>query len=472
MKEYEYEDDWDEEVEEDEEEGWGLSAEEIEKRLQQVNQEKDRKEARKNPPKADQKEAIPKPTKSKRSKRQGLKLLLIRDYLYNEASKEFPKNSTHIIKFLKENYDIEATDRTIHTDIKRLIKDAGVPIKYNAKRHGYYITERPFSTAELRLLVDCVRNTEFLTKRDAGILVKKVMGLASSPDKEMLTYPLEEEDRKSQTEASVIENLPLLIKAIESKKKISFNRYYYTAEHTIHTFLGSAEYIVSPHKLIRKDNQYILEYAEDYADMPKFEDMDEFEDADSFEDTDEFEDMDETEYEGQIHQKIDVSMLANIKILDMPSTYKEVGSIPGQQTMDEILDWLLGKKRAITIRFRNEVLDKVVNKLSEDAVLIDVDERHFKTTIVDRASSEVFSWIASFGCNAKILGPNDIIEVFMCRQKMRLYDYDLLYKRDYEPISILTDEELSLLSGEKYSLLMYDERELFPPEYTVEGEKS
>ena len=54
---------------------------------------------------------------------------------------------------------------------------------------------------------------------------------------------------------------------------------------------------------------------------------------------------------------------------------------------------------------------------------------------------------------------------------MRLYDYELLYKQNMEPISILTDEELSGLSDEQNNILMYDELKLFPPEYADEGEK-
>lgn len=377
----------------------------------------------------------------KRTAGQGLKLLLIRDYLYNEASKEHPKNAKKIQEFLQE-HRIAASTKTIYTDIMRLKEDLELPIAYSGKgERGFYITEKPFDPAELRLMIDCIRNAEFITKEDAATLTDKIMGLASSPDRKLLTYRLEEENRKSETEASVIDNIPLLIKAIENRRKISFNRYHYVANRTTHTFLGTSEYIVSPHKLIRKSNKCILEYAEDF------------------------------EGGGQVHRKIDVSMLTNIRVLNAPSTYREMGSLPGEQTMDEALDWLLGKKRAITIRFRNEVLGEVINKLGENTVLIDVDKYHFKTTIVDRASSELLSWIAGFGCKAKILAPNDIIEQFMCQQKMRLYDYDLLYKRDYEPISILTDEELSLLSGEKFDVLMYDERALFPPEYTVEGEK-
>lgn len=388
----------------------------------------------------------------KRTAGQGLKLLLIRDFLYNEASKEYPKNATQIQAFLQE-HRIAASTKTIYTDIRRLREDLELPIVYVAKGRGYYITEHPFSPAELRLMIDCVRNAEFITKEDAATLTEKIKGLATSPDKKLLSYQLEEENRKSETDASVIENVPLLIKAIESRRKISFRRYHYVAQRTTHTFLGSTVYTVSPHKLIRKANKYILEYAEDWVDSP------------------EAAHSSDRENTMQIHRKIDVSMLTDIEILASPSTYRKMGSQPGQQTMDEALDWLLGKKRAITIRFRYDVIDRVVSRLGEDAILSDMDDYHFKTTIVERATPELFSWIADLGCAAKILAPNDIIEQFMRRMKMRQYDYDLLYKQDLEPISILSDEELSELSDEQNRILMYDERKMFPPEYTDEGEK-
>ena len=288
MKGYEYEDDWDEEEDEDEEEGgWGLSAEEIEKRVLQINEaqdkrnaelyrmEEDEEEQPKEPeeepseePEEEQAdgERKPKSRRGRRSKRQGLKLLLIREYIYNEASKEHPKNATHIRKFLRENYDIEATPKTIHTDIKRLRKDVGVPILFNRHKNGYYIAERQFSIAELRLLVDCIRNADFITKDDEAFFIEKLKGLASAPDREVLARQLDEENRKRQTDNSVLKNVGLIVQAIEARKQISFNEIEYVAERSTHTALTTETIFASPHRLIRKSGKYILEYAFDFED--------------------------------------------------------------------------------------------------------------------------------------------------------------------------------------------------------------
>lgn len=256
MEEYEYEDDWVEEEDDDEEEGgWGLSAEEIEKRVLKVNEAQDKRNAEIYRREEDEEEHLeepeeepseeledeqedeenkPKSRRGKRSKRQGLKLLLIREYIYNEASKEHPKNATHIRKFLRENYDIEATGRTIRTDIKRLRKDVGVPILYNPHKNGYYIAERQFSIAELRLLVDCIYNADFISRSDADFLTAKILELASRPDREALADK-QEEDKKSQTDISVLKNVEIISKAIERGRKINFVPLQYVAQRNTHT---------------------------------------------------------------------------------------------------------------------------------------------------------------------------------------------------------------------------------------------
>ena len=447
MKEYEYEDDWDEEEDEDEEEGgWGLSAEEIARRARQINLEQDkrndemyRKEAdeeyleepEKQPSEEPEKEQAdgeskPKSRRGRRSKRQGLKLLLIREYIYNEASKEHPKNATHIRKFLRENYDIEATDRTIHTDIKRLRKDVGVPILYNPRRNGYYIAERQFSIAELRLLVDCIRNTDFITKDDEAFLIEKLKGLASAPDREVLARQLDEENRKRQTDNSVLKNVGLIVQAIEARKQISFNEIEYVAERSTHTALTTETIFASPHRLIRKSGKYILEYAFD------------FEDGD------------------QIHLECDVALMDNIKITLRPSTYRKLELKPGQMTEEEALEWAFGQKRAVTIRFRNDVLDEVINELDEEAILVPVDDYHFKTSMSVRIDNKFLSWLAGYDCYAKILAPQDVAEYYLDWRGRKVHNLKILYEQNLEPLGILELEEYDNLTTEQYKILTYD----------------
>lgn len=351
----------------------------------------------------------------KRTAGQGLKLLLIRDYLYNEASREHPKNAKQIQNFLQE-YRIAASTKTIYTDISRLRDDLEIPIEYSGKGgRGYYIAEKPFEPAELRLLIDCIRNAEFITKDDAATLTGKIMGLASSPDKELLTRQLEEEYKKSQTEASVIENVNLLMKAIDANRKISFNRYRYVAEHTKHTALEKELITASPVKLVRKSNQYIFEYLKELDDG------------------------------GYISDRVHVSMIDNIEILGVASRYTIAENKARQKAMEEVLDDFWGKKRAITIQFYNRASDKILSKLPEDAILTKINASHSQTTIKERVSPSFFSWLDDFGTYAKIAAPEDVIEQFLQWQKKKLYDYARIYRVNVDDIQLEQEANIQSL---------------------------
>lgn len=90
-------------------------------------------------------------TRGGRSYGQGVKLLCIRDYLYQNTNKEHTKNATEIKEYLEEQ-GIPASLKTIYSDISILRSDFDVPVEYSAKERGYYITQQEFDLHELRLL--------------------------------------------------------------------------------------------------------------------------------------------------------------------------------------------------------------------------------------------------------------------------------------------------------------------------------
>ena len=149
-------------------------------------------------------------------------------------------------------------------------------------------------------------------------------------------------------------------------------------------------------------------------------------------------------------------MMDNIKITSIPSTYRKLDVKPGQQTEEEALEWLYGKKRAITIRFRNDVLDEVVNELDEEAILLPVDDYHFKTTVKVRVDRKFLSWIAGYDCYAKILAPQDIVDYYIDWRKRQIHDLETLYQEDLEPLGLLSLEEYDRLTDEQYKTLTYD----------------
>ena len=114
-----------------------------------------------------------------RSSNQKLKLLYVMDFLLRCSDEEHPVTVNQIIDCLAEK-DIPAERKSIYDDIEALrlfgldviqVKGGGV--------YGYYVGDRDFQLPELKLLVDSVQSSKFITHKKTVSLIKKIESLAS-----------------------------------------------------------------------------------------------------------------------------------------------------------------------------------------------------------------------------------------------------------------------------------------------------
>lgn len=365
----------------DEKEGWGLTEEEIKERLRTLNQEKAKRG----------------PTRGGRSSGQGVKLLYIRDYLYAHATKEHPKNATHIKKFLAEK-GIEAHEKTIYNDILRLQTDFNVPIEYDAKRWGYYITTPIFEPYELRLMVDSIQSSKFITQKEANTITQKIGGLADVYTKESLNRVAYVSDRVRSRNDSVVKDSDRIHKAIAQNRKISFRYFHYTPnkDNPKRYSKSGNVYIVSPYALLWDNGNYYL-YA--YTDKGNFR-------------TFRIDRMDRItnplleERDGEKAFKTDQLTAQEYKVFQMYH----------------------GEKMKVRVRFSNHLADAVIDQFGKNVMLIPEDEKHFTATLPVEISPTFFAWLATFGRGAKIVYPDKAIE------KMRDFIERLtdMYKNDGE----------------------------------------
>lgn len=352
-----------------------------------------------------------------RSSGQGVKLLYIRDYLYQYATKEHPKNANAICDYLMTQ-GISASPKTIYNDILRLQYDFGVPVEYNPKKWGYYITEPEFEPYELRLLVDCVQAATFITQDEAQTITNKIKKLSNVYDRETLDRPAAVKNRIYRAEDSVVRKADIIHTAIAKRKQISFRYFRYIADRSTHkeyylTEEGSDIFIVSPRRLLWDNGKYYLEryYNDDYWFL-----------------------------------NIEVAQMSDIKLLssniDPRETEEWKEKIERFET--QMAQWgpmLFGKEQAITIRFRNECARAVLEAFGNDTIIVPLDDYYFTITIKEKCQTEFYAWLSRFGCAAKILSPQHAVDGFVDYLK----DFTYLYESDSEPLYLLTPEELEAL---------------------------
>ena len=346
----------------DEKEGWGLTEEEIKERLRTLNQEKSKRGL----------------TRGGRSSGQGVKLLFIRDYLYQHATKEHPKNAKAIQEYLSQ-HQIKADVKTIYNDILRLQTDFSVPIEYNAKKWGYYITTPIFEPYELRLMVESIQSSKFITQKEANAITQKIAGLADVYTKESLNRVAYVSGRVRSRNDKVVKDADRIYKAITENRKVAFRYFHYTPskDNPQKFYKEGAMIIVSPYAFLW-DNGYYYLYA--YTDKGQF-------------------------------RTYRIDRMDNIShpLLAVRDGEKEFRTSQITSQEYKIFQMYHGPQMKVRVRFHNRFTDAVLDQFGKSVLLIPDGEHHFIVTLPVEISPPFFAWLSTFGKGAKILHPEEAV---------------------------------------------------------------
>ena len=351
-------------MEEKDKEKWDLSREEIEERIRKSNEEWRKKGA----------------TRGGRSSGQGVKLLYIRDYLYHHATKEHPQNANRIQAFLAQ-HDIEASVKTIYNDIVRLRDDFAVPVVYDASRWGYYITKPEFEPHELRLMVDSIQASKFITQREATTISQKITKLADVYTRPKLTdrHAVVAQRVRSKNE-DVVREAGRIHQAIAENRKISFRYFHYTPDRVNpkQYSKNGEKYVVSPYALLWDNGNYYL-----YAYITEKDEFRTF--------------------------RVDRMEAITKPLPDKRDGEKAFKAETLTSQEYKVFQQYHGEKVKVRIRFINRLADAVIDQFGKETVMVPIDKDHFYALLPVELSPPFCAWVATFGRGAKILAPEAAI---------------------------------------------------------------
>lgn len=128
---------------------------------------------------------------------------------------------TNINEYLRQ-YDLDANRETISGCIKEL-QEVGYDIFcVRSTQNQYYMRERRFNLAEIKLLVDAVQSSRFISEEQSLALVSKLADLVGSHKRDILKRYLYIDSRAKTDNAGIIEYVDKIHKAITENKKIKF----------------------------------------------------------------------------------------------------------------------------------------------------------------------------------------------------------------------------------------------------------
>ena len=301
-------------------------------------------------------------------------LLLLRQYLYQQTDEQHLVSVTDILAFWQQ-HGIQAGRKSVYTDIE-LLQNAGMDIVcVKSTQNRYFVGERLFELPELKLLVDAVESSRFITEKKSTALIKKLGHLTSTAQAEQLDRRIYMGGTPKPENESIYYNVDTIHNAVQKKQQITFQYFEYTPKKEKILKHDGYKYRFSPYALIwSRDCYYAVGWSEKHGKIAQFR-VDRMTAVEPLEHTAvQTPDFDPAEY-----------------------VRKVFGMYPDNLCTVELL-------------CDNEVMRSVIDRFGENVQTETVDEQHFRATVEVAPSPPFFSWVFTFSGKIRIVSPAAVLE--------------------------------------------------------------
>lgn len=312
-----------------------------------------------------------------RSSFQKLKIIYIMEYLLKNSDEEHLVSTSQIIAYLKA-HDITAERKTVYSDIDAL-RDYGLDIIQTSEgnHHGYYVASRDFELPELKLLVDSVQSSKFITHKKTMSLIKKIEKLASIHSAQLLNRQVFVKNRIKTMNESIYYNVDEIHNGISKNRKIQFLYFEYNVAKERQYRHNGAFYVVSPFAMTWDDENYYMVAYDSGAGMIKHYRVDKMEKISV---------LDEERDGQEVYDALDMAVYAR----------KTFGMFTGEEIN-------------VQLRFENHLVGAVLDRLGRDSFLVADGPDHFTVRTDVVVSPQFFAWVLGFGSSAQIIGPDHVV---------------------------------------------------------------
>ena len=322
-----------------------------------------------------------------KSDNQKLKILYILDYLQQYSHENHYVTANELIQMLKK-HDISCDRKTVYSDVAALQQYGVDIISEPGKNGGYYIASRNFETHELKLLIDAVQSSRFLTEKKSQELIQKLCKECNTEDAKLLTRTVLVSGRVKNMNDSIYNNVDYIQEAIAQNKQITFR--YFDWDIGPKRRYREKEYLASPYGLCQdNENCYLLAFSDRHGI---------------------------TSYRVDRMSHIQLTEDSRVKC-------PELTGKAFHQHANQLFNMYSGDPTQVRMRFHRKLINVVIERFGKETMLIPDGPDHFIFTVNVAVSPMFLSWLIGFGADAKILSPQSVIDRCkeLCRQVMSQY---------------------------------------------------
>lgn len=303
-----------------------------------------------------------------------VRILYLLQFLYQNTDETHPVSAADILRCW-EAHGIRSDRKRVYSDIA-LLQDLGVDIIcVKSTQNRYFIGSRLFELPELKLLVDAVESSRFITRKKSAELIGKLAALTSQAEARQLDRPVYMDGTAKPENESIYYTVDAIHSAIQENQQIRFQYIEYTPEKKKVLKHDGAWYEFSPYALMwQRDYYYAVGHSQRHGKLAQFR----------------------------------VDRMVNTEPLEKPAV-----STPGFDPADyasKVFGMFDDEVERVTLLCENQFMRSIVDRFGTGVETMPVDAEHFTVTVEAAPSPPFFAWVFTFGGGIQITEPAEVLE--------------------------------------------------------------
>ena len=323
-----------------------------------------------------------------KSENQKIKILYILDYLQKNSHQDHPVRASELMEML-ERHNILCDRKTIYSDIS-VLQDFGIDIlRVTGRNGGYYIASRNFQLPELKLLIDAVQSSRFLTEKKSRELIEKLCAQCNEQDARLVRRDVYVSGRVKSMNETIYYNVDAIQEAIAQNLQIGFRYFDWGIDGK--RVYRQKSYTASPYGLCQdNENCYLLALSPRHGI---------------------------TSY--RVDRMSDITLTGEKRVPCPELTGKNLTDYANR-----MFGMFSGDTVAVKLRFHRDLSNVVIDRFGKDTMLIPDGDDHFVFTVQVAVSPLFLSWVIGFGSKAQIIYPQSVIDECkaLCKEVLAQYE--------------------------------------------------
>ena len=311
-----------------------------------------------------------------KGKNQKLKLLYLAKIMQEQTDETHYLTMPEIISELAK-YDIEAQRKSIYDDLATLT-DYGIDIvkEQSGSKTYYHCVSREFELAEIRLIIDAISSSKFITVRKSKDLIRKLENMLSLYDAKLVDREVYVSGRIKNMNESIFYTVDAIQNAIANNHRVKFQYYSWNVDGKMELRHDGAFYDISPWALVWDDeNYYMIGFDDKTKEIKHYR-------------------VDKMLHTEEINQKRQGR--ERFKKEDKDAYTKRHFRMFG------------GDEERVTLLCTNDMANVIIDQFGRDTKMIKVDDEHFEAKVDVVVSNQFFGWIFALEGKITIIGPSNV----------------------------------------------------------------